>query len=51
MIAVFKGDIHLQSANDQEFEDDLVIEVNSNSVIHKMKMLRKIILKKKQQWQ
>ena len=31
MIAAFKGDIHLQNVNDQEFEDDLAIEVNSNS--------------------
>lgn len=29
MIAAFKGDIHLQ--NDQEFEADLAIEVNSDS--------------------
>ena len=31
MIAAFKGDIHLQNVNDQEFEDDIAIEVNSNS--------------------
>ena len=30
MIAAFKGDIHLQN-DDQEFENDLAIEVNSNS--------------------
>ena len=31
MIAAFKGDIHLQNVDDQEFEDGLAIEVNSNS--------------------
>ena len=31
MIAAFKGDIHMQSFNDQEFEDDDAIELDSNS--------------------
>ena len=31
MIAAFKGDIHVQSFNDQEFEDDDAIELDSNS--------------------
>ena len=31
MIAAFKGDIHMQSFNDQEFEDDDPIELDSNS--------------------
>lgn len=31
MIAAFKEDIHSQNVNDQEFEDDLAIEVNSKS--------------------
>ena len=31
MIAAFKGDIHLQNVNDQEFEDDLAVEVNGDS--------------------
>jgi len=31
MIAAFKGDIHLQNDDDQEFEDGLATEVNGNS--------------------
>ena len=31
MIAAFKGDIYMQSVDDQRLEDDLAIELDSNS--------------------